>query len=181
MVILHKRWPLFKIHIQKITTVGRNVEKLEVLSTVGENIKWGSHYKMLWRFLRKLKVELWYDPEISSFPGSSAGKESTCNAGDPSSIPGSERSPGEWNGYPLHYSDLEDSLDRGTWQAIVPGVTKSRTQLSDFQFHFPAIPTSGYLSKSWTRISYALSCSLQRYSWEPRYGNKLDIHPGING
>ena len=39
-----------------------------------------------------------------SFPGSSAGKESTCNAGDPSLIPGSGRSPGEGIGYPLQYS-----------------------------------------------------------------------------
>ena len=38
------------------------------------------------------------------FPGSSAGKESACNVGDPSSIPGSERSPGEGIGYPLQYS-----------------------------------------------------------------------------
>ena len=38
------------------------------------------------------------------FPGSSAGKESVCNAGDPSSIPGSGRSPGEGIGYPLQYS-----------------------------------------------------------------------------
>ena len=38
------------------------------------------------------------------FPGSSAGKESTCNAGDPSSIPGSGRSTGEGIGYPLQYS-----------------------------------------------------------------------------
>ena len=38
------------------------------------------------------------------FPGSSAGKDSTCNAGDPSSIPGSERSAGEGIGYPLWYS-----------------------------------------------------------------------------
>ena len=42
------------------------------------------------------------------FPGSSAGKESACNAGDPSSIPGSERSPGEGIGYPLQYSCLEN-------------------------------------------------------------------------
>ena len=35
------------------------------------------------------------------FPGSSAGKEFTCNTGDPGSIPGSGRSPGEWIGYPL--------------------------------------------------------------------------------
>ena len=38
------------------------------------------------------------------FPGSSAGKESTCNAGDPGSIPGSGRSPGDRIGYPFHYS-----------------------------------------------------------------------------
>ena len=46
------------------------------------------------------------------FPGSSAGKESTCNAGDPGSIPGSGRSPGEGKGYPLQYSGLENSMDR---------------------------------------------------------------------
>ena len=45
------------------------------------------------------------------FPGSSAGKESACNSGDPSSIPGSGRSPGEGNGYPLQYSGLENSMD----------------------------------------------------------------------
>ena len=42
------------------------------------------------------------------FPGSSAGKESSCNAGDPGSIPGSGRSPGEGKGYPLQYSCLEN-------------------------------------------------------------------------
>ena len=41
---------------------------------------------------------------LGGFPGSSAGKESTCNAGDPGSIPGLGRSPGEGIGYPLHYS-----------------------------------------------------------------------------
>ena len=41
-------------------------------------------------------------------------KESVCNAGDPASIPGSERPPGEGNGNPLQYSCLEKSMDRGT-------------------------------------------------------------------
>ena len=67
------------------------------------------------------------------FPGSSAGKESACNAGDPSSIPGSGRSPGEGNGNP--YSGLENSMDRGACQATVHGVTKRQTPLSDFYFH----------------------------------------------
>ena len=54
-------------------------------------------------------------------------KESACNAEDPGSIPGLGRFPGEGNGYPLQYSCLEDSMDRGAWWATVHGVTKSRT------------------------------------------------------
>ena len=46
-------------------------------------------------------------------------KESTCNTGDPGSIPGSGRSPGEKNGYPLQYSCLENPMDRGAWWATV--------------------------------------------------------------
>ena len=65
------------------------------------------------------------------FPHSSVGKESTCNAGDPGSIPGSGRSAGEGIGYPLQDSGLENSRDY-----IVQGVTKSQTRLSDFHFHF---------------------------------------------
>ena len=49
----------------------------------------------------------------------------------PGSIPGSGRSPGEGNGNPLQCSYLENSTDRGTWQATVHGVAKNRTQLSD--------------------------------------------------
>ena len=48
-------------------------------------------------------------------PGVSDIKESACNSGDPGSIPESGRSPGEGNGYPLHYSCLENSMDRGAW------------------------------------------------------------------
>ena len=63
------------------------------------------------------------------FPGGSAGKESACNAGDPGSIPGLGRSPGEGVGCPLQYSSLENSMD-----CIVHGVTKSWTRLSAFHF-----------------------------------------------
>ena len=59
-------------------------------------------------------------------------KASACNAGDLDSIPGSGRSPGEGNGNPLHYSCLENPMGRGAWWAIVHGVTKSQTRLSDF-------------------------------------------------
>ena len=107
------------------------------------------------------------------FPGGSAGKESACNAGDPGSISGSGRYPGEGRGYPIQCSwaflmaqmvknshamqetwvqslswedPMEEGMathssilawripmDRGSWQATVHGVTKSRTQLSTAQ------------------------------------------------
>ena len=60
-------------------------------------------------------------------PGGSDGKESACNAGNSSLIPELGRSPGEGNDNPLQYSCLENSMDRGAWQAIVRGVTKSWT------------------------------------------------------
>ena len=53
----------------------------------------------------------------TGFPGASDSKESACIAGDPGSIPESERSPGEGNGNPLQYSYLENSMDRGAWWA----------------------------------------------------------------
>ena len=86
---------------------------------------------------------------VMGFPHSSVGKESACKAGDPGSIPGSGRSPGEgigyplqysWaslvahlgegNGYPLQYSVLKNSMD-----SMVHGVAKNWTQLSDFHIH----------------------------------------------
>ena len=61
------------------------------------------------------------------FLGGSDGKESAGNAADPSLIPGSGRSPGEGNGNPLHYTCLENSMNRGAVCATIHGVTKSQT------------------------------------------------------
>ena len=61
------------------------------------------------------------------FLAGSDGKESACNAEDLSSIPGSGRSPGEGNGYPLQYSCLKNSMDKEAWWPIVHRVTKSQT------------------------------------------------------
>ena len=61
------------------------------------------------------------------FPGGSDGKASAYNEGDPGSIPGSERTPGEGNGNPLQYSCLENPMDGGAWSATVHGITKSQT------------------------------------------------------
>ena len=55
-----------------------------------------------------------------------SGSESACNTGDLGSIPGSGRSPGEGNGYPLPYSCLENSMDRGAWWATVMGSERVR-------------------------------------------------------
>ena len=57
----------------------------------------------------------------------SDSEASAHNAGDPGSIPGLERSPGEGNGNPLQYSCLEKSMDGGAWWATVHGVAKSQT------------------------------------------------------
>ena len=68
------------------------------------------------------------------FPGGSVDKEFVHNAeitGDPVSIPGSGRSPGEGNGCPFQYSCPENSMDRGDGWATVHGVAKGQTQLSD--------------------------------------------------
>ena len=57
--------------------------------------------------------------------------ESACNAGDLDLIPGLGRSTGEGNGYPLQHCRLENSMDRGVWWAIVYGIAKSWTRLSN--------------------------------------------------
>ena len=60
-------------------------------------------------------------------PGGSGDKEYSFNAGDLGWIPGSGRFPREENDYPLQYSCLENSMDRGAWQATIHGVAKSQT------------------------------------------------------
>ena len=62
---------------------------------------------------------------VGDFPGGSDGKASAYNAGDPGSIPGSGRFPGEENGNPLQYSCLENPMDGGAWWVTVHGVAKS--------------------------------------------------------
>ena len=88
------------------------------------------YFKCTWNHPNKLIAHLhhqvWWPP-LWVFPDSSAGKESACNAGNLSSIPGLGRSPGEGKGCPFQYSGLENPMD-----CIVHGVTKIWTRLSDF-------------------------------------------------
>ena len=76
-----------------------------------------SHTHTTTRKLTKILIEVVSDGW--GFPGGSDGKEPTCNVGEPCSIPGLGRSPGEGNGYPFQYSCLENPMDRGAWWATV--------------------------------------------------------------
>ena len=78
-----------------------------------------------------------------------------CNTGGWGSIPGLGRSPGGGNSYPLQYSCLENDMGRGAWQAIVHGVAKWWTRLSDFHFlnilfHYGLSQEIGYSSLCYT-------------------------------
>ena len=70
-------------------------------------------------------------PSQRDFPGGSDGKASVYNAGDPGSIPGLGRSPGEGNGNPLQYPCLENPMDRGAWRTTVHAFAERWTRLSD--------------------------------------------------
>ena len=69
--------------------------------------------------------ELCVPLQLLGFPGGSVVKNLPAMQGDMSLIPGSGRSPGEGNDYPLQYSWLENAMDREAWWAITPGVTKN--------------------------------------------------------
>ena len=101
----------------------------------------------------------------------SAGKESACKAGDLGSIPGLGRSPGEGRGYPLQYSGLENSTD-----CIVHRVTKSRTQCSDFYFHFLSFESFTYI------ISFSFHHTLMKQvpACSPFYKSIAQEHSGGN-
>ena len=93
------------------------------------------HLRMKAPLCRVALPELGFDQGIKGkegFPGGSDGRESACNAGDSGSMPESGRSLSEGNGYPLQYSCLENSMDRGAQQATVHGVAKSWKWLSNW-------------------------------------------------
>ena len=109
---------------------------LGATGVLGKLYSWSQIYRTLLFYagLTQIVVWFWIFCETSvpfDFPGSSEGKESASNVGDPGSIPGRGRSPGEGNGNPLQYSCLENLMDRGAWQATVHGVAESQTRLSD--------------------------------------------------
>ena len=103
---------------------------------------------------------------MSRFPDSSVGKESACNAGDHSSIPGSGRSAGEGIGYPLQYSwasFVAQLLKESTWNAgdlgSIPGLGRSVGEGKDYPFQYSGLENSmdcivHGISKSQTQLSH---------------------------
>ena len=114
---------------------------------------------------------------LNGLPQRFSGKESTCNAGDLGSIPGSGRSPGEGNGNPLQYSCLENPMDRGAWRAADHRVAKSQTLLSIHALRLTHAPIlhiqSHFVSPSihwWTlELLFLLAIVIPLRTWVHRY------------
>ena len=97
-------------------------------------------------------------------PSNSDSKISACNAGDLGLIPRLGRSPEKWNGNPFQYSSLENSMDRGAWQATVHRVTKRQTGLSDFHFHCqPSLNTHSLFSSIRHYFAWKISCTTANF------------------
>ena len=138
--------------------------------------KWGSLACLLapWALLLQGRAH-GILPYLPYFPGGSAGKESTCNAGDPGLIRSSGRSPREGNGNPLQYFCLGNPMDRGTWWATVHVVARVThdLQLNHYHLYLPQLTV-------WTCLSLlCLFLPTSRYhrSWSP--GIVLPLHPSF--
>ena len=85
------------------------------------------------RYVSYISIKLFLNisKAVVGFPRWLSNKESACQPKDPGSTPGLGRSPGEGKDNPVQYSCLENPMDRGAQQAIVPGVAKSGTRLSN--------------------------------------------------
>ena len=103
----------------------------------------------------------------------SDGKESARSAGDPGSIPGLGRFPGEGNGNPFNYSCPENPMDGGAWSAAVHGVAKSQTRLSDLCLSLrPHVARQPWRGGWKTRTTRGLGLGV----WESRCLNGRKVH-----
>ena len=117
--------------LEEITVIKTLHILLEIL-----NVHTNTHTYIFCLFVFK-EIRTYYT--IYWFPGGLDGKEFACNVGDSDLILGLGGSPGERNGYPRQYSCLENSMDRGVWEATVHRIVKSQTRLSDYSFTFNTI------------------------------------------
>ena len=125
----------------------------------------------------------WYKEKLQIYkcPGGSDCKKSARNSGDLGSIPGSGRPSGEEKGNALQYFCLENSMDRGAWQAIVHGLAKSQTRLSDCHSLYIYIG----LPRQFSGREYACQCKRCRFSpwvgkipWRRKWRPTLVLLPG---
>ena len=100
------------------------------------------------------------------FPGGSDSKDSACSAGDPDSIPGLGRFPGEGNGHPLRYSYLENSMDRGFWQVTYS--PRGLSPVSSAEYNYQSwIKCMDYIfkdSEKW-RVTHELKKKKQKWKY----------------
>ena len=123
------------------------------------------------------RIHLQLPKQIIDFPGGSDGKASVYYVGDPGSIPGWGRSPGEGNGNPLQYSCLENPMDGGAWQATVHGVEKSQTRLSDFTSQ---IDNKGFASGSAVKnLPTMQEMQDQSLGWEDPLEEGMATHSSV--
>ena len=94
-------------------------------------------------------------PNIASFSGVLDGKEFACNVGDPGSIPGLGRSPGEGHGNSRQYSCLENPMDRGAWWATgSPWCCKELDKTEQLHFYFQSRNSPGFLFVADKRLEF---------------------------
>ena len=125
------------------------------------------------------------------FPDGSAGKESTCNAEDPSSIPGSGRATGVGTGYPLQYwvslvAQLVKNLSAmwETWVGdlgSIPGLGRSLEEGKGYPLQYSGLENSMHgivreVTKSWTRLSDVHTCVTESSSCTPKTHKTLKIN-----
>ena len=103
----------------------RSDTTIHILEQLKSKMAHGFRSMILAQRVRSSRFKSQTGSAFVGFPGSSDSKESACNAIDLGPIPGLGRSSREANGNPLQYSCLENSMDRGAWQAIVHGLTES--------------------------------------------------------
>ena len=114
------------------------------------------------------------------FPGDSEVKVSAWNAGDPGSIPGSGRSPGEGNGNPLQYSCLENPMEGGAWQATVHGVAElDMTERLHFHFQFYLNITVCMVAQMVKHLPTMRETRVQSLGWEDLLEKEMATHSSI--
>ena len=140
-------WLFQSVKEKKFTLLRKNHKLTDVQGFVRVQWEWSRGSQLNWCLEGKITflTITFIKSQLLRLPCSPNCKESSCNAGDQGSVLALGRSSGEGYGNPLQYSCLENPMDRGAWRATVHGVTKSRTQLSNWYIQVSPSKTSTLL------------------------------------